>query len=152
MSIYSRDKDGYVYAVYEEGTPLVKIGHTGLRLQDRLASIRSQYHVSLWIAGSVWIPKHVHRVEHALHRYFASSRIEGEWFYLHINQNILESLVEKILLWILPVYAAYTEAATAYDQWMDRRTHLNRYRSVLRPLSNSLYDCKRAIQLGPPPH
>ena len=150
MSMYMSSKDGWVYAVYEQGTPLVKIGHTGLRVQKRLAILSTQYRVPLELAAAVWIPTHVHRVEHALHKYLASSRIQGEWFYLYMNQMILEDLIGKVLPWLMEAYAAHKVALEAYIAHFDRTFHLPRKsRLVPRPLTRALQESEQVIRQGP---
>ena len=91
------ERDGWVYAAIEEDAPLVKIGFTGYATSLRLRGLRAQCHAPVIILGEVWIPRAARHMERALHKRLASSRIEGEWFYLHMSQAILERLVEEAM-------------------------------------------------------
>lgn len=89
---------GWVYAARENETPLVKIGHTkNPNVGARLISLRFQFHVPFTLVGAIWIFDGVCYAERALHRKLEAERIEGEFFYLPMNQSLFAALVEAIL-------------------------------------------------------
>ncbi len=89
---------GWIYAAQEEGTPLVKIGYTFYNDPcERLGTLRTSFKVPLSFVGLVYIAAGIEPMEQAIHARLASSRIEGEWFYLSINQAFLESVVRELL-------------------------------------------------------
>ena len=112
------ERDGWVYAAREEDAPLVKIGFTGYATSLRLRGLRAQCHAPVIILGEVWIPRVARHMERALHKRLASSRIEGEWFYLHMSQAILERLVEEAM----PAVLAQVEREAAYRDRLSRRS------------------------------
>jgi Meiotically up-regulated gene 113 len=72
MSIY---KAGWIYAVREEGTPLVKIGYTSV-VTMRLAELKTQYRVPLTLLATVHVERWVSRIERTIHSILASARIQ----------------------------------------------------------------------------
>jgi Meiotically up-regulated gene 113 len=74
---------GYIYAVQEVGTPLVKIGATRQPMAMRLGELRAQYHVPLALIAAVPVTAYTFIVERRVHEQLATSRIQGEWFYLY---------------------------------------------------------------------
>lgn len=88
--------DGWVYAVQEDGTPLVKIGHTGCaNLRTRWQLLQYQFRVPMTIVAGVCLPSMHYAMEQAIHTHLAPFCIQSEWFYLHMNQRRLEALVEE---------------------------------------------------------
>jgi T5orf172 domain len=93
--------DGWVYAAQEVDAPLIKIGGTGRPLDSRLKVLKAQYKTHFVLIGCVYVPcRCVFIVEHLIHKALTPSRIQGEWFYLHLNQHVLETLAAA-------VFAAY---------------------------------------------
>jgi len=89
---------GWVYAAQEDGTPLVKIGFTRLsRAETRVHTLRFQYHVPFTLIAAMWLTAGARRVERAIHELLAAQRIEGEFFYLHMSQAYLQTLIEMVL-------------------------------------------------------
>jgi hypothetical protein len=90
-------KGGWIYAAQEVDTPLVKIGytweHTPMR---RLMSLWRQYKVPISFVALVYVPRAVFTLEHRVHAFLAPYRIEGEWFYLHMNQAKLEAIIREL--------------------------------------------------------
>jgi hypothetical protein len=84
--------DGWIYAVGEDNTPLVKIGYTHW-VQCRLYGLRSRLKVPLTLLASVYVERCVPQVERHVHALLGAERIEGEWFYLYMGQEYLERLV-----------------------------------------------------------
>jgi hypothetical protein len=83
------DKSGWIYAAQEDGTPMVKIGCTEKRgIGSRMSSLASSIGHSLTIVGAVYVGGHVFQVEHLVHIALHAQRIEGEWFYLHMNRAV----------------------------------------------------------------
>lgn len=93
-----RSGPGWIYAVQEDGTPLVKIGYTReYFINKRMANLWGQFRVPVTLIAAVYVEAEVFHVERQLHRMLAASRIEREWFYLYMNQTTLESLVNKAM-------------------------------------------------------
>jgi hypothetical protein len=92
--------DGWLYAIREERTPLVKIGGTRTGTRTRLAQLTSQLGVDLVLVGVVHVSGLVWEAERAVHRFLAAQRIEREWFYLPMNQAIFEDIVAQACPWI----------------------------------------------------
>jgi hypothetical protein len=55
-------EDGWIYAVREDNTPLVKIGYTHW-VQNRLYGLRSRLKVPLTLLASVYVARDVPQVE-----------------------------------------------------------------------------------------
>ena len=91
----SSDPAGWVYAVQEEGTPLVKIGATHQPMSLRLVSLRSQYRVPLTLIGAVPISRYPFVVERRIHSILAPQRIQGEWFYVRLTMAGLQELIAQ---------------------------------------------------------
>ena len=85
---------GWIYAVREEGTPLIKIGYSSA-VASRVADLRTQLRVPLTLVAAIHVEQDVSRIERTIHSSLASARIQGEWFYLHISQDRLAALVEQ---------------------------------------------------------
>lgn len=89
---------GWIYAVQEEGTPLVKIGYTGAaRPEKRFRELSNYFHVSLSPVAMVKVPRYGRAMERLVHTALAAARIEGEWFYVSMNQALLEALITNAL-------------------------------------------------------
>jgi DNA-binding XRE family transcriptional regulator len=73
------------------------------------------------------------QVEKRVHAFLASSRIEGEWFYLHLNQRTLANLVSQALFEIAG--AAYHEALHPRQQRLPINGHAVRQRRRMLRLS-----------------
>jgi len=85
---------GWIYAIREDGTPLVKIGLTRQwDVKFRLRCLWATTHIPLTLIAAVYTEASALYVERQLHARLAASRIEGEWFYLHMNPATLERLV-----------------------------------------------------------
>jgi len=90
---------GWIYAVQEDETPLVKIGYSKhYDVQCRVKALSRQFKVPLTLVAAVHIRQWVVKVERYIHWTLRASRIEGEWFYLDINQAILDNLAEQAML------------------------------------------------------
>lgn len=89
------EKSGWLYAITEEGTPLVKIGHTRSGTLDRLKNLAYTIQAPVLLVGTVFVQGNVRRLEYRVHSLLYAQHIEGEWFYAHMNQQILTSLVEE---------------------------------------------------------
>jgi hypothetical protein len=124
----SRDA-GWIYAVQEVGTPLVKIGFTRAHNPaKRLRELWHQFGVPLAYIGLVHIPQYAHAMEQLAHGALASSRIAGEWFYLYMNQARLEALVATLA----PVLSLRLARQEAQDQAAMRRDMRRRKRVACR--------------------
>ena len=89
---------GWLYAAYEDMAPLVKIGCTRKPVRDRLQLLTYEYKTSFTLAGAVYVSTHhIYKVERLVHLILAAQRIQGEWFYLHVTQKILEQVVEQAI-------------------------------------------------------
>jgi hypothetical protein len=89
---------GWIYAVQEGVTPLIKIGCTTYPLAHRLRQLEYQFHIQCSVVGAVSVPDKLFTVEKRIHRLLAAEHIEGEWFYLHMDQKLLASLVQQVCL------------------------------------------------------
>jgi hypothetical protein len=89
---------GFIYAICEEGSPLIKIGHTRNLLQ-RLGELQRKYSSPLSILGAVFVAYDVHGIEKSLHRRFAEHRIHHEWFALEMDQAYLDRVVTETVQW-----------------------------------------------------
>jgi hypothetical protein len=89
---------GWVYAVQEDRTPLVKIGLSIHHdVQPRVKALPGQFGVSLTLVGTVYIAQWAAKVERYLPWMLRSSRIQGEWFYLYMNQATLDRLTAQAI-------------------------------------------------------
>jgi hypothetical protein len=93
----SLNRDGWVYAVCDDQAPLVKIGCTRKHVRHRLQPLAAFYHASLILVGLVYVPSSVFKIEHSIHASLAAQCIENEWFYIHMNQAMLVSLVNMAI-------------------------------------------------------
>lgn len=91
---------GWIYAIYEDETPLVKIGYTQLGTLERLKTLAYDNQQGMTLVGSVFVSHDVGKIERCVHRFLSQQRIEGEWFYLHINQAILEKITGQALAFL----------------------------------------------------
>jgi hypothetical protein len=98
---FSGQDGGWIYAVQEDGTPLVKIGYTGNHPEARLPALKYEWKGSLTIIGSVYVPACVTKVERRIHVLLAAEHIEREWFYLHMNQPVLMALAQKAFTFVM---------------------------------------------------
>lgn len=85
---------GWVYAVREDGTPLIKIGYSA-NLPARVRQLRVQFHVPLTLLASVHVTSYVTKVERWIYTHLDTQRIEREWFYISMDQEILVALVHQ---------------------------------------------------------
>jgi hypothetical protein len=91
---------GWIYAVCEQDAlPLVKIGTTG-NLPQRMMQLCWLTHSPIILLAAVYASSYAYQVEHCIHNLLASSRIEGEWFYLPMTQNALEALVSQAVTFV----------------------------------------------------
>jgi Meiotically up-regulated gene 113 len=90
-----QDSGGWVYAMTEDGTPLVKIGHTRFGTRHRLQNLAYAIQASVTLVGAVAVPIEVGRIERQVHRLLRSQEIAREWFYTYMNQAMLEDLVRQ---------------------------------------------------------
>jgi ribosome-binding protein aMBF1 (putative translation factor) len=115
---------GWIYAVQEVWTPLVKIGcSTQATLTTRLHDLASAYHVPFRLVGSQHVPRWAYKVERRIHHALTSERIEGEWFYVHMTQQRLEALTKQ----------AYREVFTwllTNGQWVKHERERRRFSQV----------------------
>lgn len=65
----------HTYLVGAEGSPLVKIGYTGVAPLKRLASLQTGQPMTLSLLWSLPV-----NIEGQLHKRFAAYRVRGEWF------------------------------------------------------------------------
>jgi Meiotically up-regulated gene 113 len=86
---------GWIYAAREDGTPLVKIGYTLNLVPYRLQTLHRQYKTPFTLLAASYVPRYTCRVEHRIHSMLAPQRITGEWFYLHMSQQMLDTLVAQ---------------------------------------------------------
>jgi hypothetical protein len=87
---------GWIYAVQEAEAPLVKIGlSVQSDIRSRLSALPRQFHVPLTVRGTIYVPQWAAKVERYIHWLLRDSRIQGEWFYLHMNQAILDDLAAQ---------------------------------------------------------
>jgi hypothetical protein len=86
---------GWIYAIAEDGTPLVKIGYTRAGIRERLYNVATSIHASVTLVGCVAMRTCVTMVEQQVHVLLAAQHIEGEWFYTHMNQQMLVNLVSQ---------------------------------------------------------
>lgn len=84
---------GWIYAAIEERTPLVKIGCTQSGTETRLRGLVQQFKADLVLVGAVYIPALLWSAERAVHNLLAPQHVQGEWFYLPMNQALLEQAV-----------------------------------------------------------
>ena len=83
----SKESEGgdYVYVFFNPITKLFKIGQT-TRIKTRLQELSNQNGVQLIEFLSCWTDGAFYEsagwIEHALHKWFDSKRIKGEWFNL----------------------------------------------------------------------
>ena len=100
-----RDSGGWIYAVQEDGDPLVKIGFTYATPHKRLGGLRREYRLND-------LP---YFIEQWVHHLLLPQWIQGEWFYLHMNQAILETLVQEVTqqVWYQCARESYKELLTA---------------------------------------
>src|SRR5262249_3711504 len=82
---------GWIYAISEDRTPLVKIWCTGVGPRTRLCSLVPQFRTDLLLVGAVFLDALLWEAEGAIHKRLAPYRIEREWFYLPMNQEIFEA-------------------------------------------------------------
>ena len=96
--------NGWIYAIREVGTPLIKIGCTANLVRYRLQSLRWQFKIPLETIAQVLVRYRAVQVEHRIHHLLAAERIQGEWFYLHMTQDTLQCLVTQaerdVALWL----------------------------------------------------
>jgi hypothetical protein len=85
---------GWIYAAQEAESPLVKIGYSGYYPTRRLKELAYQFRTTFTLIAAVEVPWWTQKIELNVHRLLATERIEGEWFYLHITQASLETLVK----------------------------------------------------------
>jgi T5orf172 domain len=86
---------GWIYAAREGKTPLVKIGVTAC-VEARMKTLRSQFGCPFTLLGAVQVTyRYPWTVEFKVHRLLRAQHIEREWFYLHMDQQWLESLVRQ---------------------------------------------------------
>lgn len=98
------DGAGWIYAAQEDGDPLVKIGYTCTTLCYRLGLLRRQYRPSdLTMVAAVRVEAYTRSLEQSIHRALQPQRIKGEWFYLYMNQDILETLVQEAMTKVLGI-------------------------------------------------
>jgi hypothetical protein len=83
---------GWIYAAQEDGTPLVKIG-CSTNLKKRLAELRCQFRTPMTLIAAAQVECCALGIERLVHTSLAAARIEREWFYLSVNQALLERLV-----------------------------------------------------------
>lgn len=70
---------GWVYAIHQGSTSLVKLGRSE-HVQRRLNALSRQHRTPLTLLASAYCPCSVAAVEVWLHRHFHSVRVAGEWF------------------------------------------------------------------------
>jgi hypothetical protein len=87
---------GWIYAIAEDDTPLVKIGYTRRGTHYRLQSLAATLRCALTLIGVVALVRDVHKIEWGIHRLLAQQHIGREWFYLSMNQQRLEELVTQV--------------------------------------------------------
>ena len=85
---------GWIYAAREADAPLVKIGCTTV-VSHRLYALERQWHTRLTCVAAVAVGTALFKVERRIHDILRAQRIQGEWFYLHMNQQALEALVTR---------------------------------------------------------
>jgi Meiotically up-regulated gene 113/Helix-turn-helix domain len=85
---------GWMYAVREDGTPLVKVGCT-MHLAARVKALQKAYRSPRTLIASVFVQHRYYQVERRLHQRLAAAHIQGEWFYLHMTQEVLERLTAQ---------------------------------------------------------
>ena len=87
---------GWIYAIAEDDTPLVKIGYTRTGTQTRLYNVASTLQASVTLVGLVTVQRNVTAIERRIHVLLATQCIEGEWFYLYMDQDTLTGLVMQV--------------------------------------------------------
>lgn len=85
-SAFCRGAEGWVYAVREVGTPLLKIGATkNPRLASRLDGLRWSMKESFILIAAGFVSHSVHTVEHYIQWALRCQRIYNDWFYLWLS-------------------------------------------------------------------
>ena len=100
--IHADDTSGWVYAIVEAITPLVKIGYTRFGTLQRLKNLAYEIQAHVILVGAIFVPQYVTYVERQVHYLLGAQRIEREWFYTYMNQQMLATLVSKAVLAVYP--------------------------------------------------
>jgi hypothetical protein len=139
-------RDGWVYAAREDDAPLVKLGFTRLHPSARIQRLRYQYHAPITLLGAVHLNRLALYMERALHKTLAPYRIEGEWFYLHMNQAILEALVQHVM----PAVLAQVEADEAEaERVLSRRDNSPAIAEAIVPLREHIAQVAQRYHVEP---
>jgi T5orf172 domain len=85
---------GWIYAACEDGTPLVKIGHSH-SLQRRIRQLHTAFRTTCPLVAAVAVPCCAFPVERLVHTALAAARIERAWFYCRMTQAWLARLVAQ---------------------------------------------------------
>jgi T5orf172 domain len=87
------DSGGWIYAIEEDRTPLVKIGYTRFGTDHRLRCLAYAIQAPVTLVGVVAVLRDVGTVERRVHAFLAAELIGHEWFYTDMTQSRLEDLV-----------------------------------------------------------
>ena len=90
---YGRHRRGYVYAILNPQTGLIKIGCTSQHPPDRVAQIARQIKAKIDLIG-IAVVDNKKSFEADLHTVFAEYRVLGEWF--DLNEETKADLLKRL--------------------------------------------------------
>ena len=97
MSGGANASSGFIYAIRDEGTLLVKIGMTGVSAFSRLAQLQSGTPYPLTLIAVLPVSKNLPLVERHIHGFLQEWHHGQEWFDTSMHTRKLEQLVEQAL-------------------------------------------------------
>ena len=98
---------GWIYAIREDDAPLIKIGCTRRGIDLRFACLARALQGPFLCVGVVYVAKTIFALERSIHALLPIEHIEGEWFYMTMNQALLETLVTQAISLDSPLSPAW---------------------------------------------
>ena len=119
MSGGANPSSGFIYAIRDEVTLLVKIGKTGQSVDTRLKAHQAHTQHVLTLLAAFQVSQHLALVERYIHGFLAEWHHKYEWFNTTMSPRKLEQLIEQAVF------------AVAEDQPMPSMRSLSRQPTAL---------------------